>query len=210
MSLRVLGLDLSYAGTGVGRINDEGASVRTIRPGARDGDERLDWIVCEIEEEFRWLPDLAVIEAPFIGKNPETGLQLGELHGCVKRSLYRHDIARVRVVTQHLKMYATGSGASTVEKAAVIHAVRSRYADQLGGPSAVQNDNEADGFVLAAMGRHAYGQPIAPVPVECARALRSVKWPTLRLGATSSRLGAATSPVAPGWDTIARPEGALL
>lgn len=206
MSLRVLGLDLSYTGTGIGRINDNGASVRTIRPGARTGIERLNWIVCEIAEEFRWLPDLAVIEAPFVGKNPETGLMLGELHGCVKRELYRHDIAYAMVVTQHLKMYATGSGASTVEKAAIIHAVRGRYADRLGGPSAVRDDNEADAFILAALGRHAYGQPLAPVPAEHARAIKAVKWPTL-----SPQPGAAPlSAQAPGWDSIARPEGALL
>lgn len=209
-ALRVLTLDLSYAQTGVARIlpPPDGEppppgwnplSVRSIRSGPRSGLTALDWMCCEVEEEFRWRPQLCAIEMlPIVHNNNVT--YLAELHGAIKRSLYRHDIPVVLVHNQKLKMYATGSGSNKVEKAEVMAAVRSRYAGVMGGPAAVRTNDEADAAVMAAMCAHAYGQPLAQVPAENARAIRGVDWPSV--GMLSSR--------APAFESIERPAGALL
>lgn len=201
MSLRVLGLDLSYAATGMAATHDlDGPRlhVRTINPGARRGDERIDWLVGEICEELRWLPDVAVIEGLFVA-NVNNSLQLAELHGCVKRELYRHDVPYVLVAPSTLKVYASGNGKA--DKAEVLHAIRARYADALGGPSQIQTNDEADAQTLLAMGLHSYGQPLAPVPLRNAAALKSVRWPTLT---------GSASPVPVAFADIAKPDGALL
>lgn len=205
MSLRVLGLDLSYAAVGVARTHNrdgEQLGVRTITSGSRRGDERVHHIVSEISEEFRWQPRLAVIERPFVQHN-NTTIALAELHGVVKRALYLHEIPYVYVAPTTLKFYATGDGHA--DKAAIMHAMRARYADLLGGPSRLQTNDEGDALTLVALARHAYGQALAPVPARNAIAVKTDRWPTL-----GSQPGAASFPVAPGWDSITKPAGALL
>jgi crossover junction endodeoxyribonuclease RuvC len=204
VSLRVLGLDMSYAGTAIAATHNlvgPRLRVRTVNPGARRGDARLDYIVLETCEELRWVPDVVVMEGLFVGHN-NNSLQLAELHGCIKRELYRHDVVYVIVAPSTLKVFATGDGRA--DKAAVLHAMRARYGDAIGGPSHIQTHDDADALAALAMGCHAYGQPLAPAPAEAVRALKAVKWPTL------AALAGAYSPEAPSWDSIAKPAGALI
>lgn len=207
MSLRVLGLDLSYTAVGVARTHHldveqvavrEQLGVRTITSGSRRGDERVHHIVGEIREELRWQPQLAVIERPFV-KHNNTTIALAELHGVVKRELYLHDVRYVYVAATTLKVYATGRG--DADKDLVVHMMRARHGEALGGPSRLQTNDEADALALLALALHAYGQPLVPVPAEAARAVKEERWPTL---------SASTSPVALDFASIARPEGALL
>jgi len=199
--IKILALDLSYVALGLAhthQLDGPAVGVRTITPGARRGDERMDYLIGEVREQFRWQPQLCVKEGLFVGQVNNT-LQLAKLHGVIERELWLHEIVYVDVAPGTLKVYANGDGKA--DKAAVLHAIRGRYADALGGPSRIRTNDDADAVTLLAMARHAYGQPLAPVPAECARALRSVQWPIL---------GGSTSPVALDFASIAPPTGALL
>lgn len=128
-------------------------------------------------------PDLVLIEGPAHNQSGGASHDRSALWWLVVGRLLNNGVEVVEVVTQHLKMYATGRG-TKVSKAEVVSEVTRRYGHLL---PYLRSDDEADGIVLAALGLHRVtGVPLAPLPQTHTRALASVKWPpTVPNGATA-------------------------
>lgn len=184
--LRVLGLDLSLASTGLARTHGSDGQPRlsttaitTQRtPGHRAGIDhpRLHKIFGAISMAAQAGLDLAVIEwLPQYEGHGDTSLRLAELHGLVRHWLWSRGVACVDVKPTHLQMYATGKGKTP--KREVWAAVQARY-----GKTAnvlIGSEDAADALTLLAMALDAYGQPLAEVPAAHRKALAGTSWPDL-------------------------------
>lgn len=167
---RVVGLDLSLRATGVagpgwsdtirstGRTRDalpvRRARLRALRA------EGLDAV---------GHPDLVVVEGPSYGSTGAGTWDRAGLWWLVVDALYRRDVPVAIVPPSCRALYATGRG--NAGKQAVLDAVRDRYGIEPG------DDNQADAYVLAAMGCDWLGAPLVEVPTAHRRALDSVEWP---------------------------------
>lgn len=173
----VLGLDLSLTGTGIARIGAESVELlTTVRPGKRQGHERIEFILDAIGEAQRMAGiDLVVIEGPSYGSQ---GGQRGHheragLWWLVAQSLYGIRRSYAVVSPKGRAKYATGSG--NAGKKAVLAAVRERYGHLV--TAGIRNDNEADALTLAAMGVDHLGGHLGDVPAVNREALRKAAWP---------------------------------
>lgn len=169
---RVVGIDLSLASTGIGIIDDYQGYVHRITTGKLRGHARLKMIAGEVVRHCKGA-DLVVIEGP--AYNAKQGaFDMGGCWWTVTHYLWRNGISVVSVQPSQLKKYATGTGAGpNSSKDRVLAAAIRRYP----GVDITGND-EADAFVLAAMGADWLGHPIAKVPEACRAAVESVKgWP---------------------------------
>lgn len=182
MTVRVIGLDLSVAATGLAK--PDGATV-TIRPHAGAGDpaRRLNEIVARLDPYLRLGVDLAVIEGYSRGGpgGPYVMLRLAEVGGAVRLRLFELGIPFIEIPPSQLKKFAVGYGGSRqrpVTKADVVEAAR------LAGVSAA-NDNEADAFWLHAMGRSEFSETWEPAYRSAellevrAQVRASIRWPSL-------------------------------
>lgn len=182
--LRVIGLDLSLAATGIAVTHDQVGeprlSCRTITPRKRTSSTRIDHE--RLHETFGAIaaavqckPDLVVIEEPLhVEGKGDTSIRLAELHGPIKHWLWSRRIPYVDVHLTRVKQYATGNGGA--DKPTVLAAVIARYGRLLH----VGSYDEADATTLLAMALHAYGQPLAPVTAESyVRGMHAVTWPNL-------------------------------
>ena len=179
--MKIIGLDLSLTGTGVAVVGGDDwprvLSVSTIRStGTKDATlrerrlrlDRIEREVLTIVEGVK--PGLVVIEQPAYGAttghhHDRSGLWWRIVS--VIDDLYA-DVAEVTPTT--LKKYITGRG--NAGKDEVLLAVARRF------PGAdVNNNNEADSLVLAAMGADHLGKPISPMPAAHRGALDAVRWP---------------------------------
>ena len=94
-------------------------------------------------------PDLVVIEGYSIGSHRSTLLTLGEAGGVMRAALFRLGCDVMEVPPASLKRFATGRGNATKQQmiqAAIDQGVRGSC-----------DDNEADAYHLARMGRIAHG-----------------------------------------------------
>lgn len=175
---RVVGLDLSLTATGVATLYGERHVTDTIRSKGKAADgllarsQRLHALHIEILEKVMGA-DVAVIEQPAYGQTGGSHHDRSGLWWLVVSDLADRDkgVRRFAEVTpQAVKMYATGKG--NASKSEVLAAVIKRY------PSAdVANDNEADAFVLAAIGARLAAQPIEEsLPTANLRAMDKVRW----------------------------------
>jgi crossover junction endodeoxyribonuclease RuvC len=177
---RVIGLDLSLTCTGVAVITAGQVHVqRATSTGRADATlaergERLRELsrrIVGVRHTMLTVPDLWVIEGPSLGQTRQGGqhdraglwwLVVATLQGI------GHRVAEVSPA-QRAK-YATGKG--NASKDTVLAAAIRRY------PMAdIAGNDTADAVILAAMGAHHLGHPLAPVPALHATALEKVRWP---------------------------------
>ncbi|WAB09183.1 RuvC-like resolvase [Gordonia phage LittleMunchkin] len=159
---RIIGLDVSLTDTGVAVINPFGLTVDRVRSKPTgstylEASMRIDTICAQIEGRLMAAqPELVVIESPAFASKTGQAHTRAWLWGRVFDLARRH--ADVLTATpQAVKMYATGAG--NADKDEVLAAVVRRYPNL-----AVTNNNTADAVILAAMGSHYLGEPIANAP----------------------------------------------
>ncbi|MFJ2892520.1 hypothetical protein ACIO53_41480 [Streptomyces sp. NPDC087305] len=173
MSRRLVrGLDLSLTGAGIagagwaqtlgskGKRTDTYAMRRTRLH--RLADRILDTVgPC----------DLAVVEGPSYGSRGAGTWDRAGLWWLVVDRLAARDIPVAVVTPSARAKYATGDGRAG--KQAVLDAVGPRYG------VALRDDNQADAYVLLAMGHDWLGESLADVPKKNRAALARVEWPLL-------------------------------
>jgi len=164
--MKILGLDLSIAGTGVCVHNDlYGYSAYTLALPAKYGDDRLNMIRDHIYAVAAG-HDFAVIED--LPKNAMAAGITGMVQGCVRPVLRDLKIPYVKVVPSTLKKYATGNGRADKKMmtASMIEHV-GRKPD---------THNAADAFWLWHLGMDHVGEPLCTIPGERRARLEVIDW----------------------------------
>ena len=166
---RILALDLSLTRTGICTPTGKTWSFATA---TLRGMDRVDAIVSEVHGFVTdTSADLVAIEGYSFGSQGRSVFNIGELGGCVRLLLHRLKVPFVEVPPSTLKKFSTGRG--NADKDAMILAAVRRF-----GFEGETND-EADAFLLWCLARHAYGSPVATVPVPNQEAIAKVSWPDL-------------------------------
>ena len=141
----------------------------TIKPKSR-GWERINLIRREIGERL-FGADAVVLEGYSFGSQGRSVYQIAELGGVVRYMLWVEGMPFVDVPPGTLKKFATGKG--NAQKDAMIgHAIQ-RFGFE------GYDNNEADAYLLYCMARHAYGHPVARVPVVQSECVGKVEWPAV-------------------------------
>lgn len=151
-ALRVIGLDLSLSSTGIALA--DGRTVRLTSKGKATGGLRL----AQLEERLFSILDrdppaanLAVVEGYSLGSPGKLGLaRKAEWHGIVFRELHRRRVPVLEVTPSTLKVWATDNGGA--DKGRMI-----ARALELGAAIGPDDDDEADAYLLRALGRHVLG-----------------------------------------------------
>jgi crossover junction endodeoxyribonuclease RuvC len=206
MSLRLLALDLSLAGTGIawnhhwrGQPELGCQTVDTRRWVPKGIDHRRIEQVRQAIKPFvdpagsapghrppdlvviEWLPEVTTVD-PVTGKvigKGEATLRTAELHGVIKHWLHAYEVPYVEVNPTHLQIYATGSGSKRGETKVTKEQVRRAVTATYGKQVHIGDHNTADAVCLLAMACDAYGFPLVSVDQQRRRALASVMWPDL-------------------------------
>ncbi len=153
--MRIAGIDPGLAATAIAGpgSNDVIALLKT-KP-----KDSLDYRLSEIEHfvsrsfaEWLFRPHLVVIEGPSLNSPGRLALvRQGEVRGVIRLACFRLLIPILEIPPASLKKHATGNGRA--EKHEMLDAARWRAPAGL----IVHNDDEADAWLLRAMGRQAYG-----------------------------------------------------
>jgi crossover junction endodeoxyribonuclease RuvC len=176
MQPRVIGLDLSLTSTGF--ATPDGA-CRITSKGSR-GDsitqrhERLNRLLLRIME-LAHEADLVVIEQPAYSRTQGSQHDRSGLWWLVVDALLYRSVTVVEVAPTARARYATGRGNASKDE--VLAAVVRRYPDV-----AINGNDEADAYVLMAMGLDHLGCPVVEVPKAHRAALDKVDWPEVRGG----------------------------
>jgi len=185
VTVRVIGLDLSLASTGIAAIGPAGVAVdrvlsRSVRgPSLSQRRDRLtairDNIKAALFDLGHTARTLVVVEGPSLGQARQAGQHdRAGLWWLVVDWLHDWSYPTAEIPPASLKKYATGKG--NASKDAVLAAAIRRY------PMAdITGNDVADAVVLAAMGAHHLGVPLATVPALHATALAKVTWPASNL-----------------------------
>jgi crossover junction endodeoxyribonuclease RuvC len=178
--LHIVGIDPSLTGTGVAVIHPDGNLFTDTFTTKLRGHQRLAHIVTEIRDaaisNVRWGPaQLVVIEGPSYG-NQGSGRQSGHheragLWWLITHELYQAGVPYAVVPPASRCRYATGKGNAAKDQ--VLAAVLKRFGQLVD----IDNNNEADALVLAAMAAEHRGLPLAPMPATHSEALAKVVWP---------------------------------
>lgn len=192
--LRVVGLDLSTAATGIAATHASTGEphlwatvLNTSKRPLHTQTDIIDVAVrraCGYGSGNRPLSavgvDLVVIEGTF-SRGSASDYPLHHVRAVVTQWLARQRIAYVDVQPGTLKIWATGSGSmrgdSKVTKDDVVASIIATYGRLL---NIAPDDNVCDAVGLLSMGLAAYGQELAEVPESHRRALKSVRWPDLQ------------------------------
>jgi crossover junction endodeoxyribonuclease RuvC len=177
----VYGLDLSLTCTGI----SDGTAAEALVPGDRDGHDRLEFHRRAIRERIPDDTSLVVIEGVAMSVGYRPGVEeMTYLRGLIRHDLWRRRIPFAICPPQHRIIYACGvanpakdyppSKRKTAAKGMVRDAVISRYGVPCEGRGRY---DQADATVLAAMGLHWLGYPLAVLPDTHRRALDGVTWP---------------------------------
>lgn len=184
----ILGIDPSLTGTGLARIDTDDrlyADTVTITSkgskgaGLPERHRRLaslahrDIADCALGIHYAdgRTADLVVIEAPSLGQARQGGtLDRHGLWWLLIDRLYTLRIAVATVTPAARAKYATGKGNAGKDTVLLEVARRFPHVD-------VQNNNEADALILAAMGARWAGTPIDEMPKTHTDALAKVEWP---------------------------------
>lgn len=176
MNPRVVGLDLSLTSTGIAtpagvyRVTSKGSRGDTLI----QRQERLNRLLLRIME-LTHEADLAVIEQPAYSRTQGSQHDRSGLWWLVVDALLYRSVTVVEVAPTARARYATGRG--NAGKDEVLAAVVRRY------PNATINGNdEADAYVLMAMGLDCLGCPVVEVPKAHREALDKVAWPEVPRG----------------------------
>jgi len=185
--VKITGLDLSLKKTGIAHIHIEQVLpeiplIREVRPvrattcrvvpakSLGEGHERLDFVLREVGQHTRGA-DLVLLEGLAFSQSTNQASQLAGLHWLVRHALWRWGKPYAVVITQHLKIYATGRG-TKVDKDDVLAAMIKRYSEV-----EIAGNDGADALACAAIGAHYLGFPLRPVPQDHSRALDMMTWP---------------------------------
>jgi crossover junction endodeoxyribonuclease RuvC len=191
--LRMVGLDLSGAATAIAATHDpQGVpflSVYTVPDTeGRDLHTQIARIEAKVRLSCGWQsgiwqsqkPDLVIIEGSF-SRVGGSDYPLHALHGNVRQWLWRKRIPYVEVAPSTVKLWATGSGATSgvnkVTKDKVVAAIIATYGRLI--TINPRDDNQTDAVALLTLGLAKYGQPLAPYGKLNAAAFKSPKWPDL-------------------------------
>ncbi|MFF5589691.1 hypothetical protein [Streptomyces hygroscopicus] len=178
----VVGLDVALGTSGVAGPG----WTDVVRTGDRTGEERLDYAVEQLSTFYR-SADFALIEGPAFSLASTRGAdELSAIRWMVRCDLRRRGIPFAVVNPDSRTIYATGRArwkdtvtgkklTKTQVKGKVRDAVAARYGIECTGTTRY---DEADAYVLMAMGCHWLGYPLAEVPATHSRALKGVPWPT--------------------------------
>jgi len=194
----IAGLDLSLSSTGVAIIDTDrhlGFKVFRIRSagtGKRGAETLLSRQIRlqNIEDQAAkiwatYLPDVVFVEQPVLSSASAYGHDIsGNWWRNVSR-IYGYGIPVVEVGNQKVKIYATGSGATSgpnkVEKKHIIAAVQdnSRYGSALARQVDGEGSDVCDAFILAALGARLIGQPVelTTLPFTHVRAMENLSLP---------------------------------
>lgn len=177
----VIGLDVALGITGVAGPG----WADHIRAGTRRGEVRLGYIL-EACASFYRHADYVLIEGPAFGQARQVGHdEMSAIRWMIRCDLLKRNIPCAVVNPNHRTIYATGKarhkGAETGAmltakqvKGLVRDAAEQRYGVQFEGTARY---DEADAYVLMAMGMDWLGHPLAQVPSTHARAVGLVPWP---------------------------------
>lgn len=167
---KVVGVDLSLSGTGLGLIVDGApASPDTLIPVAGTDLQRIRLITRSVLD---WChgSTLVVLEGPSYASNSGHAHTRAGLWWMVRDSLDRMDVPVAVMTPAGLKRYATGKG--TANKAAVCMAAARRWPDLI-----IPDDNAADALWLACAGADRLGALNLTMPAVNRAALDHVNWP---------------------------------
>lgn len=177
----VIGLDIALVNSGVAGPD----WTDHIRTKPLEGEARLDAIL-ERAASFYRHADLVVLEGAAFSRGLNTGGdEMAAARWIIRLDLHRRGIPFAVVNPQSRTIYALGTARPThpatrraltppEAKAAVRAAVAERYGVETSGATRY---DQADAYVLAAMGLHWLGYPLAEVPATHSRALDGVAWP---------------------------------
>jgi len=178
----VIGLDMALGTSGIAGPGWADA----IRTGHLRGEARLQHIV-DTAATFYRSADLAVIEGAAFSHAKQVGHdELSGLRWMIRCDLRRRGIPFAVVTPDSRTIYATGRARWKDEetgtkltpkqvKGKVRDEASRRYQQDFSGATRY---DEADAYVLMAMGMDWLGYPLADVPATHARALKGVAWPT--------------------------------
>jgi hypothetical protein len=176
---RVIGLDIAMGITG---IAGDGWTDH-VRAKGSSQHSRFEQQLAGIADHIRHA-DLAVIEGAAYGHNNTGADALAAMRWMVRHDLWKRRIPYAVVTPGQRMIYAVGTAApkdqdgkrltGTALKGALRDAVAATYGIHTEGPARY---DEADAFILAAMGLHWLGWPPAVVGDDRRRALDSVRWP---------------------------------
>ncbi|MFG3349547.1 hypothetical protein ACGF1Z_31375 [Streptomyces sp. NPDC048018] len=177
----VYGLDLSLNSTGI----SNGATAEALIPKNLTGHDRLEFHRRSVQERIPDETSLVVMEGPAMSVGYRPGVEeMTYLRGLVKHDLWRRRIPIAICYPQHRIIYATGvanpakhlppSQRKTAAKAMVRDVAVERYNVPCEGRGRY---DQADAVILAAIGLHWLGYPLAVLPDTHRRALDGVAWP---------------------------------
>lgn len=186
LDLRVVALDLSLTGTGLAATHDHhdrpGLLCRTVRSpwGAERPHDRLHDILADVAAAVKCKPDLVVIEGASYGSSGNAVDQLAGLRWVVRHWLWSQRIPFTTVAPATVKVWATGSGATSGENKVTKRAVREAITATYGHLVHIGSDDEADAVSMLSLACAAYAQPLARVvDPKQTRAIQAVTWPAL-------------------------------
>ncbi len=176
----VIGLDVAIGTTGVagtGWTDAIHASGKTLH-------ERIDHQLREIKSFIRRAEFVVIEGAAFSRAQLQGADQLSAMRWMVRQELWKRGIPYAVVPPDNRTIYATGRArwkneagdklTPTQVKGMVRQAVADRYGVECEGR---WRYDQADAYVLLAMGLHHLGRPLADLPATHSRALAGVAWP---------------------------------
>lgn len=178
--LKVIGLDVAMGTTG---IAGEGWTDH-VRAKGQSQHSRFEQQLTGIADHIRHA-HLVVIEGAAYGHNNQGADALAAMRWMVRHDLWKRRIPYAVVTPGQRMIYAVGTAAPTdpdtgkrlkgdALKGALRDSVATTYGIRTEGPARY---DEADAYVLMAMGLHWLGWPLAVVGDDRRRALDSVRWP---------------------------------
>lgn len=179
----VIGLDIALVNSGVAGPG----WTDHIRTGKQRGEERLCTILSAARSFYR-SADMVVIEGASFGSALQAGHdEMAAARWMIRTDLHRRGIPFAVVPPHNRTVYALGDGqpkdietrarlTSKQAKALVRDAVAERYGVDCEGTTRY---DQADAYVLMAMGLDWLGYALAQVPDSHSRALKTVPWPVL-------------------------------
>lgn len=175
----VIGLDVAMGTTGVA-----GPGWTDHIHTAAEGQHKKFAYQLEGCASFYRNADLVVIEGAAYSKNNQGADALAAMRWMVRHDLWKRGIPYAVITPSKRITYATGTTVHKDEKGARIKGValkgmvRSAVAERYGIETEGRwRYDEADAYVLLAMGLDHLGHPLAPVPARNAAALTGCVWP---------------------------------
>jgi len=173
----VIGIDPSLTGTGYAFIDNDGtvADLATIKTETTTDDiasrlARFDFILSEFGSAIDYA-DLVIIEQPAYSSRSGKQHDRSGLWWYLVQHVVEFQRTPIVEIEPHCRAkYATGKG--NAGKDQVLAAVVRRYLS-----ADVEDNNQADALVLAAMGARWLGHPIDDLPKTHTCALDKVAWP---------------------------------